>query len=145
MFGTVYYSFRPCSAYPIFGLFGFFFQSKQYFSLTTIQPEQCFSASFSQVSDQRTGSACGSLPQIISFPAARTSPVGWEPPVTSALSSLTFTVNRGRKESAPSKHGRCPTKTKLARSKPQHGPRVSDGWQKGVREWKATGARGKKF
>ena len=28
------------------GLFGFFFQLEQCFSLTTIQPEQCFSASF---------------------------------------------------------------------------------------------------
>jgi len=37
----------PCSAYPIFGLFGFFFQPEQYFSLTTIQPEQYFLASFS--------------------------------------------------------------------------------------------------
>ena len=33
--------------------FGLFFQPEQYFSLTTIQPEQCFSARFSQVSDQR--------------------------------------------------------------------------------------------
>ena len=36
-------------------LFGFFFQPEQYFSFTTIQPEQCFSASFSQISDQQTG------------------------------------------------------------------------------------------
>jgi len=34
----------PRSAYSIFGLFDFFFQSEQYFSLTTIQSEQCFSA-----------------------------------------------------------------------------------------------------
>jgi len=33
-------------AYPIFGLFGFFFQPVQYFCLTTIQPEQYFSAKF---------------------------------------------------------------------------------------------------
>jgi len=45
----------PCSAYLIFGLFGFFFQLEQCFSLTAIQSEQCFSASFSQVLDQRTG------------------------------------------------------------------------------------------
>ena len=32
----------PCSAYPISDLFDFFFQPEQYFSLTTIQPEQCF-------------------------------------------------------------------------------------------------------
>jgi len=38
-----------------FGLFGLFFQPEQCFSLTTIQPEQYFSASFSQSSDQRTG------------------------------------------------------------------------------------------
>ena len=38
-----------------FGLFDLFFQSEQCFSLTTIQPEQCFSASFSQSSDQRMG------------------------------------------------------------------------------------------
>ena len=38
-----------------FSLFGLFFQPEQCFSLTTIQPEQYFSASFSQVSDQRTG------------------------------------------------------------------------------------------
>ena len=38
-----------------FGLFDLFFQLEQCFSLTIIQPEQCFSASFSQVSDQRTG------------------------------------------------------------------------------------------
>ena len=44
-----------CSAYPMFSLFGFFFQLKQCFSLTTIQPEQCFSASFSQNSSSRTG------------------------------------------------------------------------------------------
>jgi len=36
-------------------LFGFFFQSEQYFSFTTIQQEQCFSASFSQNSASRTG------------------------------------------------------------------------------------------
>ena len=36
------------SGYPIFSLFDFFFQSEQYFSLVTIQPEQYFSASFSQ-------------------------------------------------------------------------------------------------
>ena len=29
-------------AYPEIGLFGLFFQPEQYFSLTTIQPEQCF-------------------------------------------------------------------------------------------------------
>jgi len=46
---------RPRSAYLIFGLFGFFFQAEQCFSLTTIQPEQCFSASFSQNSVSRTG------------------------------------------------------------------------------------------
>ena len=44
----------PCSAYPIFGLFGFFFQPEQYFPFTPIQSEQCFSVSFSQVLDQRT-------------------------------------------------------------------------------------------
>ena len=42
-------------AYPIFDLFDFFFKPGQCFSLTTIQPEQYFSASFSQISDQRTG------------------------------------------------------------------------------------------
>ena len=43
------------------GLFGFFFQPEQCFSLTTIQPEQYFSASFSQVSDQRTGPLSSSV------------------------------------------------------------------------------------
>jgi len=37
-----------------FSLVGFFFQPEQYFSLTTIQPEQCFSASFSQNYASRT-------------------------------------------------------------------------------------------
>ena len=37
------------------GLFGLFFQPEQYFSLTTIQSEQCFSASFSQNSTNRMG------------------------------------------------------------------------------------------
>ena len=32
----------------LFGFFGLFFQLEQCFSLTTIQPEQCFLASFSQ-------------------------------------------------------------------------------------------------
>jgi len=36
----------PCSAYPIFGLFGLFFQPEQYFSLTAIQLKQCFSVKF---------------------------------------------------------------------------------------------------
>jgi len=36
-------SSEPRSAYPVFDLF---FQPEQYFSLTTIQPEQCFSAKF---------------------------------------------------------------------------------------------------
>ena len=45
----------PRSVYPIFGLFGFFFQLEQCFSLTTIQSEQCFSASFSQNSTNQTG------------------------------------------------------------------------------------------
>ena len=31
--------FHNVSAYPIFDLFGLFFQPEQYFSLTTIQPE----------------------------------------------------------------------------------------------------------
>ena len=43
---------RPRSSYPIFDLFGLFFRSEQCFSLITIQPEQYFSASFSQDSDQ---------------------------------------------------------------------------------------------
>ena len=47
-------STQPRSAYPIFGLFGFFF-SQKVFSLTIIQPEQCFSANFSQNSASRTG------------------------------------------------------------------------------------------
>ena len=33
---------RPRSAYLKAGLFGLFFQSEQCFSLTAIQPEQCF-------------------------------------------------------------------------------------------------------
>jgi len=36
------------SAYPISGLFGFFFQPEQCFSLTTFQPEQYFSAEIQQ-------------------------------------------------------------------------------------------------
>ena len=36
------------SAYPISGLFGFFFQPEQCFSLTTFQPEQYFSAKIQQ-------------------------------------------------------------------------------------------------
>jgi len=47
-------SSRPRSAYLIFGLFGFFFQPEPCFFLTTIQPEQYFSASFSQNSASRT-------------------------------------------------------------------------------------------
>ena len=45
----------PRSAYSIFDLFGLFFQPEQYFSLTAIQPEQCFSASFSQNLASRMG------------------------------------------------------------------------------------------
>ena len=46
MTNVVCFTYRTYSAYPIFGLFGFFFQPEQYFSLTIIQPEQCFSAKF---------------------------------------------------------------------------------------------------
>jgi len=49
------FSTWPCSVYPEAGLFGFFFQPEQCFSLTTIQLEQCFSVSFSQNSTSRTG------------------------------------------------------------------------------------------
>ena len=45
----------PRSAYPIFNLFDLFFSAVIVFSLTIIQLEQCFSANFSKVSDQRTG------------------------------------------------------------------------------------------
>ena len=38
---------RPRSAYPEAGLFDFFFQSEQCFSLIIIQLEKCFSTSFS--------------------------------------------------------------------------------------------------
>ena len=36
--------FEPRSTYLIIALFSLFFQSEKYFSLTTIQPEQYFSA-----------------------------------------------------------------------------------------------------
>jgi len=42
-------------AYLKSGLFSFFFQAEQYFSLITFQPEQCFPATFSQVSASRKG------------------------------------------------------------------------------------------
>ena len=50
----VFLCFAPFACLK-FGLFGLFFQPEQCFSLTTILPEQCFSANFSQSSDQRTG------------------------------------------------------------------------------------------
>ena len=54
---------------PHIRLVWFLFQPEQYFSLTIIQPEQCFSASFSQNSDGRTGPAARqvALSEIILF------------------------------------------------------------------------------
>jgi len=43
------------SAYPIFNLYGFFFQSEKYFSFTIIQPEQCFQPVSTKKSVSRTG------------------------------------------------------------------------------------------
>ena len=57
LFQTDRWIYGPCSAYLIFGLFGFFFQSEQCFSLTIIQREHCFqpvSAKF-QTSEQGHG------------------------------------------------------------------------------------------
>ena len=67
---------------PFGGLFGLFFQPEQCFSLTTIQPEQYFSASFSQSSDQRTGPyvACGdrmSMLAILCMPSNRRCQISW--------------------------------------------------------------------
>ena len=47
----------PRSAYPIFGLLGWFFQPEQYFSLTTIQPEQCFQSVSAKIQQAERGHA----------------------------------------------------------------------------------------
>ena len=57
------------------GLFGFFFQLEQCFSLTTIQPEQCFSASFRPAN----GTEVSSLSSRRASPA--TSPTHALPPL----------------------------------------------------------------